>query len=341
MPPDLSLDPWEVQADDYPEDGTWEERVTFFLRYAVLAPSSHNTQPWRFQLEEPAVHLFADLSGWLEVADPDKRELYLSLGCALENLVIAARRFGLRPDVTWGPGGEGRPEATVVLREGASGVEGEAAATPYDEADLFRAITQRHTNHGAYRDEPVPEEIRRRLASVTAGGEVEVHFTDDPGVRERVDALTVRADALQFADPAWRKELGHWLGKGVFGQGWILSKMAKLAVSHLDMGGTTGKKDRELLDSAALLGLVAAPERSRVAALEAGRVFQRLFLAATAEGLALQPMNQILQVDEVREAFVDLLPDEWGTPLITFRMGYAEAEDHTPRKPLEDVLLIG
>jgi nitroreductase len=332
---DLDTEPWQVRAEDYPREGPLEARAAFLLRYAVLAPSSHNTQPWRFRVDGRRIDLFADPSGWLEVADPDRRELHLSLGCALENLVVAARHFGFQPAVSLGPGGEEGPEATVRL-------EGEGSGPGGGDADpLFPALTTRHTNHGTYDGRPVPGSVRRRLEGAAGRDDVQVHLTDDPEVRRQVDDLTVRADALQFADPAWRRELGRWLARGVFGQGWILSKMARLAVTHLDLGRSTGKKDRALLDSASLLGVVTAPERSRIAALEAGRVFQRLFLTATAEGLALQPMNQVLQVEEVREEFEALLPEGWGRPQITFRLGYAEAEEHTPRLPLEAVVEAG
>jgi nitroreductase len=344
---DLDTEPWQVRAEDYPREGPLEARAAFLLRYAVLAPSSHNAQPWRFRVDGRRIHLFADPSGWLEVADPDGRELYLSLGCAAENLVVAARHFGFRPTVSWAPGrewgggtgpggtdtGDAAPEGTVLLDGDGSGPGG-----GQENDSLFPALTERHTNHGTYDGRPVPESVRRRLEGAVHGDDIQIHLTDDPEVRRQVDDLTVRADALQFADPAWRRELGRWLARGVFGQGWILSRIARLAVTHLDLGRSTGRKDRALLDSASLLGVVTAPERSRIAALEAGRVFQRLFLTATAEGLALQPMNQVLQVEEVREEFEALLPEGWGRPQITVRLGYADAEEHTPRLPLEAVL---
>lgn len=332
MSSDLDVAPWDVSAEDYPREGALNERITFLLRYAVLAPSSHNTQPWRFQVDARTVRIFADLSGWLEVADPDKRELYLSLGCAIENLAIAARHFGFEPRVSYGSGAGDDPEAMILLEGDGSG------QSEVDPDDLFEAITVRHTNHGSYDGRAIPDRVRERVEMVATETDIQIHLTDDPEVRERVDEWTVRADAMQFADPEWRRELGYWLGQGVFGQGWLLSRVARIAVSWLDLGKATGKKDRQLLDSASLLGVVTGPDRSRLTTLEAGRVFERLFLKATAEGLALQPMNQVLQVEEVRQDFERLLPAEWGRPLLTFRMGHAEPEGHTPRLPLDAVV---
>lgn len=328
---DLGLEAWEVRAQDYPGQASLEARVAFLLRYAVLAPSSHNTQPWRFEVDGTTVCVFADPSGWLDVADPDRREWYLSVGCAIENLLIAARRFGFHPVLSYGGGGD-EPEARIELRG-----TGDGCPLPGMDVELFEAITVRHTNHGRYDGRVVPAPIRARLQRVAGGRDIQVHLTDDPDVRARVDELTVRADVTQFADPAWRRELGSWLRRGVFGQGRIMSRVVGVAVSRLDFGTRTGRKDRELLGSASLLGVVTGPDRDRVTALEAGRVFQRTCLRATAEGLVLQPMNQVLQVEEVRAELERLLPADWGRPLLTFRLGYADAEAHTPRAPAKAV----
>jgi nitroreductase len=94
-----SSEAWELCASDFPSDGTSRERLAFLLRYALLAPSTHNTQPWGFTLGPDRILLFRDRSRWLQVADPTQRELHLSVGCAMENLLIAARAFGYRPQV--------------------------------------------------------------------------------------------------------------------------------------------------------------------------------------------------------------------------------------------------
>ena len=277
--------------------------------------------------------VYADLSRWLQVADADQRELYVSVGCAVENLVVAAEHFGLAARVEHSPAAShGAPAVRVRLEEAGEG------SSPTRPPELFDAILRRHTNHREYDGRPISESVRAELEALAVEPGIEIRFTDDPEVRQKVDDLVVRADALQFADPAWREELASWLGRGVFGHGWLLSKMAKLAVSHLDLSGSVSRKDRRLLGSASLLGLVAVDGVNRESRIRAGQVFERLFLGATEAGLALQPMNQILQVEEVRDAFEALLPRGWGTPQITFRLGRAEPEDHTPRRPLDEVV---
>jgi len=324
---------WSVDADAFPGDGTPEEQAAFLLRYAVLAPSSHNSQPWAFRVRDGTVDVYADPSRWLRVADADRRELFLSVGCALENLVVAAEAFGFAPEVRYDPeGSDGEIVARVVLGSPGKGYR------PSRPSGLFEAIPRRHTNHGEYDGRPIPPGVRAELEGLAFEPGIGIRFSDDPGVRRKVDELTARADALHFADPRWREELATWLGRGVFGHGWLMSKAAQLAVSHLNLARSQSRKDTELLRSASLLGLVDVDGVDRESRVRAGQVFERLFLAATHAGLALQPMNQILQVTETRDEFEALLPDDWGRPQITFRLGRAEPEEHTPRRPLEEVV---
>lgn len=118
---ELARSVWDVDADDFPADAPVADRARFCLRYAILAPSSHNAQPWRFRVDGNVVHVAADESRWLEVADPDRRELFVSLGCAVENLVVAAEEFGFDPTVAYCEG-DGAWIATVTLGGSGDGV---------------------------------------------------------------------------------------------------------------------------------------------------------------------------------------------------------------------------
>jgi hypothetical protein len=321
-----------IQLPTSSGDRQTADQFRALLPYAVLAPSSHNSQPWKFEIAGNRLRVFADPDRWLRVADSDRRELYLSVGCALENLLVAAEHFGFAPEVSYFPSAE----ATELVAEVSLARDIHAPHTR--RARLFSAIRDRHTNHRRYDVRPLGAANVAALEALAGEEGIRVHLTTDAGVRREAEQLVVRADALQFADPAWRQELAGWLAQGVFGTGWLMSKMSALAVGYLDLGTSTGKKDLGLLQSAAALGVVTAERPDRVAQVLAGQVFERVFLAATDRGIQLQPMNQVLQVPEIRARFEDLLPREWGVPQITFRLGFAEAEGHTPRRPLEEML---
>lgn len=91
---------WAVPEKEFQMKVRWSDRLQFLSRYAILAPSSHNTQPWKFRVVDGQIEVFMDEERWLRVADDDQRELPLSIGCALENLLIAAEHFGLGHETT-------------------------------------------------------------------------------------------------------------------------------------------------------------------------------------------------------------------------------------------------
>ena len=98
---------WEVQESDYPRNGTMEEQLTFLLRYAILAPSGPNTQPWKFAISGNIISVFADLERSLIHVDPDNRTLFMSVGCAIANLVTAGKHFGFSTSLNYFPEGQG------------------------------------------------------------------------------------------------------------------------------------------------------------------------------------------------------------------------------------------
>ncbi len=325
--------PWIINASDYPQHGCWPDRCRFLVRYAVLAPSSHNTQPWKFRVSENTTDVFMDESRWLRVADDDQRELHISIGCAIENLLVAAERFGLAHKVDYFPDPSNPMHAAKIEFT----TDGVASSIRPD--SLFPMIVVRHTHHGEYESRPIPAEVLTSLQSLCTESGITLYLTPDEQIKRKVDALVVQADALEFADPEFRRELAYWIGQGVFGTSWLMSKIGKLAVTYVNMGSSTAKKDSTVLMSSPVLGLISTAKNDRISQVKAGQVYQRLSLLAASHGIWCQPMSQILQVEDVRAEVVELQPDSTLFPQHPFRMGYAEPERHrTPRREMGDVI---
>lgn len=326
--------PWGVSEDDFPRAGSPRERLRFLLGYAVLAASSHNTQPWRFAVEdESAVAVYADADGWLRVADADQRELHISAGCALENLLVAAEHFGYGHAVEYLPD-PSTPSLVARVR-----FEPAGRPSPFRAPELFDAITRRRTSRRVFDPAPVAAHTLRRVAACRVEDGLELLLTDDAETKAALEGLVRRADAVEFADPAFRRELGEWVGRGVFGTPWPLSKIAGFAVARLNAGARVGERDCELLRSAPVLGLICSRDDGRETHLKVGQLFERVHLTATAHGLSLQPMSQLVQVREVREELAQLWPARGLVPQQPFRLGHAGPErGHTPRRPSAEVL---
>jgi hypothetical protein len=180
------------------------------LRAAILAASSHNTQPWLFSVSATAIAVYADRARHLGTFDPFRREMHLGLGCAIENLVRAARTFGMVPDVQPengrldpSPGPQPVIAARIVF-----GV-GQPSRDP-----LVDAIPRRHTHRGAYRDEPIAPERLGELVDLASGPTLRVAIVADGGARRELGAIVVEATERIIADPEMSMDSFRWIRTG-------------------------------------------------------------------------------------------------------------------------------
>lgn len=352
-----TLMPWTVNEADMPS-GNRRARLLHLVRYAVLAPSTHNTQPWRFEVFDDTIRLFMDETRWLAVADADQREIHISAGCALENLLIAAEHYGYRCNVKLLPD-ERDHSLMAELSFAENGAATGAADARYRaglRAGLFDFLTLRVTNHRVFDGRPVAQDALRELQSVCVEPGLRLMLLSDPSSRHRIDDLVMRADAVQFADPAFRAELGHWLGQGAFGETWFMAKLSQMAMRLVNMGERVAKRDSAAMMSAPVFGAIVADnlEEKEVPRLQvmAGQMYERVQLMATRLGLSMQPMNQVLQQRYFKAALMDVL---FGTketvmavhqvetppaPQMLFRLGHSEPEpQHTPRRDLAEMVV--
>lgn len=338
MQQEASLQAWNVSESDFPINSSPNEKLTFLLNYAILAPSVYNSQPWQFNVSEGEIQVFADESRWLKVADPDRREQYISLGCALENLVIAAEHFGYNCTVSYFPGLENLV-ATVSLHESKS-------ATSPSDSRLFDAITSRQTSRTPYEPRAISKADLDAIISLCSDPDAAIFIADGPALKRRFLDLTITADEMLYSDVNYKSELGHWLSMGVMGPRGLESKIAQMKVVMLDPGPEQIKEDANLINSTPCLGFIITANNDNLSSVKAGRVLERFWLAATARAISLQPMSQTLETAQTRENLTGLLSAQSGMkPEMkvvqqVFRLGYGRpAPEHSTRRPLADVMI--
>ena len=329
--------PWTVREADFPVNAPPSELARHLLRYAILAPSTKNTQPWTFHVAGSTVHVLPDFARWQRVADPDQRELHISLGCALENLIVAADHFGYDCTVAYGP-----PEAGPRAAVASVTITPARAGTPHMRpAGLFAGLTSRLAVREPFTARGVPAAIRRQLEHLPVDDGVSLLLTDDPATLRGLDRLNTEADVAEVGDADYRRELAHWVGQGIFGTSWIVSKLGRILLPHLDNGRRVARRNSARLDHAPLIGLIATASDDRTAQVRAGQVFERLFLMATLLGLSVQPMSQALEIPTLRSRVPKLFPGALPFAQQPFRIGYAidgRRRRHTPRRRVEEVL---
>jgi len=305
------------------------------VQAATLAPSSHNTQPWLFRLEGQWIDLLADRTRALPVNDPEDRELTISCGCALFNLRVASAAAGLDATVELLPGAAD-PELLARVHLAAS-----AAAQPDSELSAFMAA--RRTTRERFAATAVdPKTLHDLLDAVQKeGAALTVLATDDQ--RQGAAALVAEGDAVQWANPSWRRELAAWMHPRRRGDGLTLPTLAipvaQMVVRTFDMGHGVAAKDRQLADESPVLAILSTEGDLPRDWLTAGQALQRLLLVGVRLGLQASYLNQPIQVAALRPK-LQQLTGRPGYAQLLLRIGSAtQVKPAAPRRPLVDVLL--
>ncbi|MEX3763843.1 Acg family FMN-binding oxidoreductase [Paraburkholderia phenoliruptrix] len=336
---------WSVDEHELDSTASTEEKLRFALRYAVLAPSNHNTQPWHFIVDGDSVTLCADRLRALPVVDPFDRELMISCGAALLNLRVALSYFGLAYAITLLPS-RFDPDVLAQVRIVSDGHCDAALAS------LLPAVRRRVTTREIFRDEPLPSGVLQQLVdAVEAEGADAVCISSAP-VREKVAELVAEADRIQFDDPRFRRELASWIhprrredGMPALSAGMtaLLDLAAPLLASVVrtfDLGGGLAAAHHALAEGSPLLVCLATSTDDAPAWLAAGQALERLLLVAANAGITASYLNQPIEVGALRERLRTLLVID-AVPQLVLRIGRAKRPGpaiHSPRRPLTELV---
>ena len=337
-----AIDPWTVSEADYPAQAPAREQMRHLLSYAVLAPSAHNTQPWRFRVTDAGIEVHADRSRSLTVSDPDGRELVISCGAALFFLRVAVRRFGHMDRVHLLPD-PARPDLLALVSRG------DPVRPSHEVLLLFRAIHERRTHRPAFdpAELAAPDVAALREAAEDEGGWMRPLAGD---LRDRVAQMVEEADHRQYADGAFRRELAAWIrpsGNGVedgipahaLGIPDLLAPLGPALMGRLNLGGMRGGSDRKAARAAPLLAVLGTEGDRPNDWLHAGQALARVLLAGRARGVSAGFLNQPVQVPELRAQLREMLGRE-GWPQLILRMGHGRALSPTPRRGVQDVVAV-
>jgi nitroreductase len=332
---------WSVREEERPR-GDARAQLEYLIRYAILAPSTHNSQPWRFRVrDDQAIEVWSDATRLLERLDPDRRQLFMSCGAALANLRVAMRRFGNIDLVEYLPSPQ-RPDwlATVFL--------GPEHAVSERDQRLCAAIPRRRTNCNPFLERPVSEELAEQiLAAVSQPGTWMVRL--HPHAKLEIADAVARADREQLADPRFRAELAEWLtprgsrrADGVPMERTDLPTALPLAASmivrHVDLGDRTAVRDEARATRSPMLTVLGTTEDTPLAWLLAGESMQEALLTAAELGLSTSFLNQAIEEPGLRRKVAEAAGHE-GLPQLIMRWGYGPTITPTPRRPLPEVLM--
>jgi len=320
--------------DESAEDGALLKEL---VRCAALAANGHNTQPWKFGLSPDAISIRPDLSRRTPAVDPDDHHLWISLGCAAENLVRAAPALGKHADVAFGP-----QEVRVALDN-----------TAPVRSPLVNAIFQRQSTRAEYDSQPMSNDVLQELGRAADRSGVRLLVLTERAKVEGVVDYVTQGNSAQIRNAAFVKELKSWIrfneadalatSDGLFSRltgnptlprwlGHILFSMLLSEKSEND------KYARQLRSSAGVAVFVG--ERADPANwFEVGRAYERFALAATALGVRTAFVNQPVEVPAVRAQFAQWLGLGAGRPDLVVRFGRGPQLPYSLRRPVSDVIV--
>jgi hypothetical protein len=337
--------PW-LNYDQQAQD-TWkslkQESVTSLqmrelVRSATLAASGHNTQPWLFAIKENAIEIHPDYRRRLPIVDPLDQELWMSLGCALENLLVSARANGYTPEVTY-------PDLADFIN---------VRLTPdtAQNSPLLAAIPLRQNTRSEYDGQLIKTDDLKKVQSVPLEPGVVLRFILNPPELKTVVEYVDQGNLSQFADRAFVDELTAWIRfnnkealaalDGLYspcsGNPQVPRWLGKMVV-----GGTKPQQqadaDAKKLRSSPGVVVIASESDDKTSWVRTGQVYERLTLQMTALDIKSAFLNQPIEVANIRGQFQRAISLGNALPQLLIRFGYGKSMPQSLRRSVEQVLV--
>jgi hypothetical protein len=318
-----------------------EEILLKILRIAVKAPSGHNTQAWKFDVYNEYIEIRPDYSRTLPAADPEHYELYISLGCALENTVIAAAYYGY--------------EAKSEIKSDADGFFVQIRLNKNDDItkpDLFAYIDKRQSTRNAYLDKSVPEEALKRLNDFSKPEGINLRMLLSGSEIDRLRPYIKAALEKQFSNSDLKKELARWMrysekeamrkGDGL----WVACNglpamgrfIGRLVIKYMVSAKSENKRWQKLIGNTAGFALFSVEKHEPEHWIKLGRAFQHFALLSAQTGLKHAHVNMPCQVPEVRSQMASDFGTVPAVPLLLIRFGYSKAMPYSYRRNVHEFI---
>lgn len=311
------------------------------VEQACLAPSVHNTQPWRFHWDGTSYELHADTARGLTASDPDGRELVISCGAALYNLRLALRKVGYDAKVQVLPDAK-NPRFLARI------TPAEAAPADPEERRAFAAMTRRHTHRGAFDDQPLGPDVTVLMQRAAELEGAQLVFVADPGQRRHVLTLARAAERALANDADVQAEIGDWTPPpgtsrrdGVPASAYASQPVAHpddLAPRDYDQGRGYGIGEA-VENSPGVIGVVVTAGDLEADWLAGGQALERVLVAASQRGAYAALHSQLVEVPNLRAELRRELCVQ-GYPQMVLRFGFAPDVQSTPRRPIDEVLVL-
>lgn len=337
---------WKIDVGDFPSSGSIEEKILFCIRYAILAPSTFNTQPWHFRLNENEVELYADRRYGLPVVDADDRALMISCGSALRIFELALGHFGLNSEIVELPDANDDDLVATIKITGSSN----RSLLKKPDERLFEKITSRHGTRLVYEDKIVKGEHIQALRDAIESYGCWFHLCDEYQ-KGAILQLVSEADAIQASNKNFRRELASWVhplraesfdGMPHYNMRLrdVMGDLSPSIVRRFEVGrGEKAMAFQQMEEGTPVLAVLGSPFGLDKGRLLFGKAVVELGLVAEMYGVSLSSLNQVCEVPDLRLRVHDLIQCQ-GRAQSVMRIGYTKEKIYTPRRPLSSFVTL-
>ena len=319
-----------------------EESVLKIIRYAAKAPSGHNTQPWQFKYSDDTISVLPDFTRALPVVDSDNHALYISLGCALENLIVAANQFNYKTMVKINSN-DMEPCIQVDLSEARETIK----------TGLFDYIVKRQVNRSEYSKEKIYEAVLNNIIDNTLVEGVDVKlFITEPEINSLIPYI-IEANNFQFKNKAFVNELVSWFrfsekevmlkGDGLWTASMGLPNMGRfignIVMKKFVSAASEARRLEKLIHASAGFALFMVEKNDSEHWIKLGQSFQRFGLKAAKFNISHAHLNMPCEELQVRENLIRNFQLKNQTPLLLIRFGYSDTMPYSFRRNLNDLIV--
>lgn len=335
---------WNIKESDFPKDGTLQEQIKFILQYGILAPSTHNTQPWKFRIADHFVDILPDWRYQLPQADPTSRNLFISLGCCVTNILVAASYFGFKTKAKISITSIRDTYITVSFyRKG--GMDRRLVK-------LLPFIKQRYSNKLAYLNKPIKKNDLKKISDFHNQKGIKTLFITDEKHILSFAEIYDKAVSDFAKNSLFGKELSSWmrpsntsLGDGMpgftAGINPIKALIGKFLIRYIPkFAESAAKKYTFLIKTSPVIGIIYSSSNDIVSWINAGRVYEEITLVGTSLRISSSILAATIEHRKYSRELANLISIWRNVPQLCFRLGYSQNNPyHTPRRRLEESLI--
>lgn len=331
----MRIEAWKINENDYPTRGAFSDKAKFILRYALLAPSGHNSQPWKFKISENKIVILPDYGRGRSVVDSEHRELFISIGAVSKILAICANYFGLSFE-------------RKIIKNRVEFVFSEGTTNKKD-LDLFKAITKRRTYREVFLKKPIDPETSEKLKNIE-GDDVTIKLINSEDQIKIMSVLVKKADIVWYKSRALIEELEEWmrddlelskdgLPTGMINMYKIAAETKYLFSKDSKIAKEKANKDEDIAKNTPLFLVLSTKNNETEDWIKAGEIYGEIILTAQQLGLASGVLGSITELTGIKKELTRQFKIDGHVQLV-LSLGYPKVKvPVTPRRPLDEMLI--